>query len=392
MSLPNWADQQLSKDLPVLRASGEGQNLEYMLSFPKNTKDLAKEVAAFATSNHGTILIGVADDGEIIGLEGMESSNNRDSLLRRLEGICNGTVKPSITPSARFGVEDEKVVLILIVPKGGQPVYYSGNIPYVRHLTTSRPAEPHEVIELISGHLQLARPETEDNGSHQRREFYSDLARILINILIYSDEASSREINPWLDMWRADFGNAAAELRELAAQEIAISDGITDSLLQLSDSLEQVASFRLYMGCGDELHRLTTQAAKEAEELKAEWIDKLPLSEESFDHIKEVITVTNRKLQNTVARAVDMMNSGRADELQSEVSDLGKVILQISHYNIQTVDKQLLQELREIGRDLHLVETMRLHMDGGHSANAVVERITTCSNRLKSVVQQLSEI
>lgn len=388
MSFPDWADEQLSKDLSVLRDRGEGQQLEYMEGFPQNTKELAKEVAAFATSNQGTILIGVSDDGELVGLEEMGNSIARDRLLQRLEGICHGTVKPSITPSVRFAVESGKVVLILLVPKGGQPVYYSANVPYVRHVTSSRPAEPHEVMELISTYLKMAKPEANEQGSNESREFYSGLARILINILIYSDEASNREINPWLDMWRAEFGNAAAELRDLAAQEIATADGVRISLNQLSEALDQVESLRLYMGCGDELHQLTVQAANQAKALKAEWIDKFSLGQESFDEIKEIVTVTDRKLQDIVLRATDMMNSGRADELQSEVSSLGQVILQISYYNIQALGDHLPQELREIGRDLHLVETMRLLKDGGQS---IIEKITSCSNRLKSVRQKFQE-
>lgn len=44
---------------------------------------------------------------------------------------------------------DGQVVLAIDVPKGPEPVYYAGNVPYVRHLTSARPAEPHEVANLI---------------------------------------------------------------------------------------------------------------------------------------------------------------------------------------------------------------------------------------------------
>ena len=49
--MPEWADEQLSRDLSVLRARGENQDLEYIESFPQNVRELAKEIAAFATSN-----------------------------------------------------------------------------------------------------------------------------------------------------------------------------------------------------------------------------------------------------------------------------------------------------------------------------------------------------
>ena len=36
MSIPEWADIQLSKDLPILRSRGENQDLEYESSFPRS--------------------------------------------------------------------------------------------------------------------------------------------------------------------------------------------------------------------------------------------------------------------------------------------------------------------------------------------------------------------
>ena len=53
--IPAWADEGWSQDLPVLRARGEGQDLEYMEAFPQNTRELAKEIAAFAASNSGSV-------------------------------------------------------------------------------------------------------------------------------------------------------------------------------------------------------------------------------------------------------------------------------------------------------------------------------------------------
>jgi len=111
MEIPSWADNQLSNDLPILRAQGEGQHLEYKRVFPENTSKLAKEIAAFATSNQGTILIGVSDSGDLVGIDGANDLTVRDNLLKRLEGICRGAVKPSITPIAKFAIENKLVVL-----------------------------------------------------------------------------------------------------------------------------------------------------------------------------------------------------------------------------------------------------------------------------------------
>ena len=83
----NWTDAQLSQELPVLRSRGEGQTLEYMARYPENARELGKEIAAFATTNAGLILLGVSDDGDLIGLPGLDTTSARDGLVKRIEGI-----------------------------------------------------------------------------------------------------------------------------------------------------------------------------------------------------------------------------------------------------------------------------------------------------------------
>jgi Putative DNA-binding domain len=101
LPMPPWADADLSQRLSHLAASGERQDLEYKERFPAQARDLAKEIAAFATSNSGTILLGVAKSGEIVGLADCETASGRESLLDRIAGICAKTVTPSITPRFR---------------------------------------------------------------------------------------------------------------------------------------------------------------------------------------------------------------------------------------------------------------------------------------------------
>jgi ATP-dependent DNA helicase RecG len=105
MSHPSWVDEKLSHDLPNIRAQGESQQFEFIREFPQQVSDLAKEIAAFATSNTGTILLGVENNGDLIGLEGLEDPTSRDTLLRRLEGICCGAIKPAVIPRVSWAIE-----------------------------------------------------------------------------------------------------------------------------------------------------------------------------------------------------------------------------------------------------------------------------------------------
>ena len=391
MEIPCWADEQLSRDLPVLRAQGEGQHLEYIKIFPQNTRDLAKEIAAFATSNQGTILIGVSDSGDLIGLEGANKPEERDNLLKRLEGICRGTVKPAITPVAKFAVERELVVLVVSVPNGRQPVYYSSNTPYVRHLTESRPAEPHEVLELVTEYLNNQGIGKDANATDTRSQFFSDLASALVEPLIYADQASDRGVNPWLDQWRAGFGYAAGELRELSVQDIAIEENIDKELREASDSLDEVASLRLTLGCGPDLNRLTEQAKARLNAIKEERIDSINLSNESLNHVRDIIIITGRKLHDLVDRSHDMVESGKGEELQAEASGFGHELLRLAQYNISAFGKDVKDELTTVGRALHLVETMRLYMDGGRSMQAIIDKISESNGFLNQVITKINK-
>lgn len=389
MEIPNWADENLSRDLPVLRSRGEGQHLEYKEIFPQNTRDLAKEIAAFATSNQGTILIGVSDSGDLIGIESADNQEERDNLLKRLEGICRGTLKPAITPVARFAVENGLVVLVINVPNGRQPVYYSSNIPYVRHLTASRPAEPHEVLELITEHLNNQSIVENENINDDHSQFYSDLARVVGEVLIYAEQSAAREVNPWLDQWRSEFSYAATELRELSAQDIAIKEKIDQELKEVACALNEVASMRLTLGCGPDLKRLTEQAKEKLVAIKESKIDSIQLSDDSLKQIKDAIIITGRKLNDLVDRAKNLVETGNIEELQGEASEFGHELLRFAQYNINALGDGVKEELKTIGRNLHLVETMRLYMDGGKSTRAIVDKISESNDFLAQLIGKL---
>lgn len=385
--MPEWADEQLSRDLSVLRARGESQDLEYMKSFPQNVHELAKEIAAFATSNTGTILIGVSDMGDLVGLEDVLAIEGRDTLLRRIEGICRGTIKPAITPTVKFANEDDKTVLVIIIPKGSQPVYYSNHIPYIRHITESRPAEPHEIVELVRLWLPAVGLEGEDQDP--LAHLISEIAQVIVDILIYADEADERNVNPWLEMWRTQFQQGAAELRELAIRDTAIEQGMSDELNELAQALDEVATFRMYLGCWEKLSALISRVYELASSIKHRRIDPVPLSEASLGGIKQTIVSSGRSLSSLADRAEQMVEQGRIEEFQAKASEVGHILLRASQYNISSLQDGIDKKLQAIGRGLHLVETMRICLDGGRSLNAIIEKVKNCSSELSQIVSSL---
>ena len=143
-------EQELQRLTPAQAIKlGEGQQIEWMRDFPDNTWELRKEIAAFATSNPGVIFLGIDDDGSIRGMDGLQQVTGKDRMKRRIDGVARG-VKPSVTVRTSFPIDEESgVTLVRIgVPSCPEPVYYVGDVLYLRSGQESRPANPDEVKEL----------------------------------------------------------------------------------------------------------------------------------------------------------------------------------------------------------------------------------------------------
>ncbi|HVJ33166.1 MAG TPA: ATP-binding protein [Terriglobia bacterium] len=153
-------------DIKSLIRQGEGQRIEFKESFPVQAWNLAKEIAAFATSNDGTIVIGVSDDGEIRGLpKGTDKAN----LVSRIEGLCKETIDPPITPHIEFVIVDKVEILCITVKKGPSPIYLANGIPYLRHITASTRARASEIVDLVR--RSTPKIDAVNGASYTQRDF-----------------------------------------------------------------------------------------------------------------------------------------------------------------------------------------------------------------------------
>ena len=388
MAIPEWADEGLSSELPILRARGESQYMEYIASFPEQARDLGKEIAAFATSNAGTILLGVSDDGGLLGIQEAESTSNRDALLRRLEGICTGTVRPAVTPIARFALEKGRTVLMIAVPEGTQPVYYCQQVPYVRHITSSRPAEPQEVVDLIRAWLETRQPSL---PATKYEEFLAELGPVLGEFLALSESFEERLANPWLSELQATFQADAIKLRELAARDIAAERGLVESLAALAKVSESVAHHRLHMG-PQSLSELN-ERIRQVQEQTVGMIERVLDDDSRQDNwgraAREHLRVCERQLEQLVARLDDLVEAGRITDAQREAANIGVSILSLSYFGLNRLGQSSLERLRVIGRDLRQVETERVMLDGGQSLRRIADRISSSAAALRVVMKQI---
>ena len=114
-------------------------------------EDIKKEIIAFANSAGGTLYVGVADDGGIVGVE------NPDTVIQQISNMVRDSIKPDITMFIRYAaknVEGKQIVAVEIQRGTGRPYYLAkkGLRPegvYVRQGTSSVPATSTAIRRMI---------------------------------------------------------------------------------------------------------------------------------------------------------------------------------------------------------------------------------------------------
>ncbi|MGK3945110.1 ATP-binding protein [Streptomyces caeruleatus] len=139
--------EQPGPELELLLANGEGQHLECKLQVPEgdSRKKMLKTIAAFASQDGGTVLIGVRDDLQIVGLP---EGANVDKQVLQVVGMIRDNLEPVPSYEPRVIEHDGMTVLAMEVSGGGQMyAYREGQRAefYVRVGPNTVPARHHEI-------------------------------------------------------------------------------------------------------------------------------------------------------------------------------------------------------------------------------------------------------
>ncbi len=97
---------------------GEGEQLDFKNKISNEIK-IAKTLVAFANHKGGKLLVGVADDGHIIGVK------NEDEERYILERAANRYCKPAVDIRFEETVVDDKLVLIADIPESDLKPHYA---------------------------------------------------------------------------------------------------------------------------------------------------------------------------------------------------------------------------------------------------------------------------
>jgi hypothetical protein len=379
MTIEPWADAQLSEALPRLAQGGESETVEFKRELPKQVRDLAKEIAALASSRGGRLLLGVADDGSILGVANVHDSAVRDDFERRIVGVCQ-IIDPPVRPQINWASANGRGVLVVTVEKGSESLYYVDGRAYIRHGPVSRPATPAEIRAALV-------PAAATEGAKNHPEL-SALADVLANVRRWSDtDADMRSLKPWVDEWSADAETYASKLRDLSVTDWAIDSHVDERLEAIAEKLDEVAQFRHYIGGGGSFDDVCSAAGFAAAELMRELVDPVEISQETQREVLEAVAKLARKLAQMWERAGKEIFDGRVEKAQQETYGIGQQIAKWTYFRLSLLPESTLLDLRRIGLGLLQLVSMKVYMDGGASLQRIVDDAQVLVHELKASVE-----
>lgn len=115
------------------------------------TKDIKKEIVAFANTNDGTIYIGIDDNGKIIGLKQAEKN------LEALSGMIREGIKSDLTLYTKIyieRIENKDIIIVKVSEAPNKPYYLSdkglkSSGVYLRHGNVSVQANEEVIKKLL---------------------------------------------------------------------------------------------------------------------------------------------------------------------------------------------------------------------------------------------------
>lgn len=119
--------------IDIIRA-GENSRVEFKQDI-KNQDSLLQEIVAFANTEGGRIIIGIHDKTfQIIGL----TKEQKDNIDTKIANITNDLIRPFLQIITETTLIDNKLLLIITIPKGINQPYNTKGAIYIRQGTTKR--------------------------------------------------------------------------------------------------------------------------------------------------------------------------------------------------------------------------------------------------------------
>ena len=129
---------------------GESKNIEFKEFLPKDSEKYVKTIIAFANTQGGQLIIGVADKTRtVVGVDDAEVFKIMDQVANAVSASCTPQIIPNITFQT---IEGKTVITVSVSPGANRPYYFKSKGKeygtYIRVGGTSRQADPDKIKEL----------------------------------------------------------------------------------------------------------------------------------------------------------------------------------------------------------------------------------------------------
>ncbi len=179
----------------------ETKNVELKERF---SKTLLKTISAFANYTNGAIYIGIADDGQIVGIKDI------NNLKLKIENTVNDTITPKPVYELNILSDSGVMILEISVFKGQDGPYYYKNIAYMRNDTSTIAVDGPNLTRLILKSRNLTFDQLE--SKHHDLQF-DYLKKELIQVLKIDEISESVLITIGL-MQQGKYNNGAVLLAD----------------------------------------------------------------------------------------------------------------------------------------------------------------------------------
>jgi ATP-dependent DNA helicase RecG len=175
----------METDLSLLNKNSESERLELKESF---SSEALETIVAFANAQGGTLLIGVRDDGKVIGIA------IGASTLPEWANKIQAKIQPRILPSITIEKHDDRTVGVIIVEKSHAPVSIDGR--YFKRVGRTNQIMSNTEIE----YRILASRKTSWDSQIEQGATINDLNKQLIKRFI--QDVNKQKRRPVADAWQ----------------------------------------------------------------------------------------------------------------------------------------------------------------------------------------------
>ena len=128
----------------------ESKNIEFKEMLPKDSEKYVKTIIAYANTQGGKLIFGVADETrEIVGIDDSILFQMMDSIANAVSDTCEPQLVPEIEP---YTIEDKTIIVVTVFPEPMRPYYLKAKGKekgtYIRVGATTRLASLEKIKEL----------------------------------------------------------------------------------------------------------------------------------------------------------------------------------------------------------------------------------------------------